>query len=176
VSLDDAINAARYEADRRSQAQAADDEAKRDSAAEAADLAAQAVARLAELGDEMFVRVRRVRLLQPSQYLDYIGARYRADMSLRCWTVLPRSADHAPVLLLADGTLGRFRPPAVPLQRTRAGRRTGTEFISTEDPDPIGDSADPFLEPYGSYLEAVRQRLAAAIVRYERHSTRANAG
>jgi hypothetical protein len=162
VSLDDAIGAARDAAalhDRDRDAESAD-------AAQTTALAAEAVVRLTGLGDETYVRVERARVFRPAGYLDYIGARYRPVLTLRCWTVL---AAKAPVLLLEDGSLGRFRPPRVPLQRTSRAT-SGTELVTTDELDVIGDAGDPFASPYDSFVDAVRHRLAAAIVRYQQQA------
>jgi hypothetical protein len=175
VSFNDAIDAAHREAGRQHAAQLALEQAERRAQTEATSLATEAVARMADFGNEVFVRVEKARLFQPIQYLDYLGTRYKTASTMRCWIVFATRepstdgrAIEATVLLLADGTIGRFRPPVVPLQRTRCGRRGTAEFVSTDDLATVRDSTDPFIRPHGSYLEADRHRLAAAIVRYER--------
>lgn len=174
MSLDDAINAARSRADTLDASARQARERKQREQADVQAMAAEAAARLSALGGERFVRVRRAPWLQRGEiYRDPAGQRYAVAVEQRCWVLATMSGVRkgegpwmdSPVLLLADGTIGRFWP-IPPLQRI--GRGQPARFVSAIDLDPVEDGL--FRDSGESYVEAVERRLAAAVVSYERRT------
>lgn len=144
--------------------------------AEVRALAAEAVTRLSGLGDETFVRAQpAMRFHRGEIYRDPDGQRYQVASEQRCWVLSRMSGIRdeegpwmdSPVLLLADGTIGRFWP--IPLLHP-AGRERPGRYVSGIDLDPVDDgrAGSLFRGSDESYVASVKRRLAEAVVSYER--------
>lgn len=176
MSLDDEIGRARATADTREQAdrQAADRAAHE--AQQALALGRDAARRLLALGPSMrFVQVAPAKW--HTIFCDYrdraTGTRYSIVSAQCCWVITESSGLRhgkgewmtSPVLLLEDGSVGRFWPiPAL----TPA---SDTTFVSSIPLDPItADSVGllAFSSRSGSYLSSLTRELADTVVRYER--------
>ena len=75
------------------------------------------------------------------------------------------------MLLLSDGTIGRFWPEPQHMDTSSSWHRT-VEYVSTLAPDTNSDSMSSFMTGHGTLVENVKRRLAEAIVAYERAGIR----
>ena len=144
-----------------------------------ADVGRQAATLLADYGDEQFVLVKpTTAVFMPRAYRDEHNNRYDTILDSACWTIdglgphvgwVPELSDGGAagvtVLLLADGTLGRFRPaPDLALEYTGWWGVAAHRWISTLDLEPL--YRQTVLT--GDLVEDIGKRLAAAIAKYER--------
>ncbi|MEU1124918.1 hypothetical protein ABZ371_15455 [Streptomyces sp. NPDC005899] len=169
--LDDEIRAARARADSWANADQQRVERNQSEAAEVQRLLAEAVERLRPYGSEVLVQVKPA-LFRGGYSAN--GQRLREVARQRCWklaSISGRRRDEdgdleddwmeSPVLLLEDGTAGRFW-----LDNDVRPEREG-EYVSSYAPDPI--TKKTFVDTSNSDLPAqVKRRLGEAIVSYER--------
>jgi hypothetical protein len=183
VSLDDAIHAARQQAHLWDQVKQQAKDQEQQQRAEVLALGKEAAAKLAELGNEVFVRVEKTKWFQLGGYRDAEGSRYRAVSGQRCWVLQKihgcRGRDSSgpfldsPVLLLCDGTIGRFWPIPQGLRPSGLDEDDTIEYLSTIVLDPIEDDPSLFVGAGDrTYVGAVKRHLAEAIVAYERKARR----
>ncbi|MFD6335476.1 hypothetical protein ACFWGI_38650 [Streptomyces niveus] len=141
VGLDDEIRAARARADSWASADQRRAEQEQSEAAEIQKLLADAVARLRPYGSEVFIQVKAA--LLRGEYTAN-GQRLRRIAQQRCWKLARLSGRRkgedggleddwmeSPVLLLEDGTAGRFW-----LDNDIKPQREG-EYVSSYAPDPL---------------------------------------
>ncbi|MGC4870248.1 hypothetical protein ACLQ3B_32935 [Micromonospora sp. DT53] len=181
MSLEDAINAAHRQAEANDALVRQRAEKEQRDRAEVAAMCKEAADRLSDIGYEEFVRVEYRPLGLHRPYQDADGNRYRVVSRRACWVVVHvdgrrhKEADApmlaSPVLLLDDGTLGRFWPVPDGLQAS-SQQSDCHEYVSSIDLDPVeDDSAMTMTLDQGiSYVEAVKQRLVSAVVAYERQA------
>ncbi|WP_234352955.1 hypothetical protein [Streptomyces sp. NRRL B-1140] len=168
--LDDAIRASRSKANMWENSERQREERERKERAEAQQLLAEAAVRLRPFGSETFVRVKPVMMF--GDYTGPDGQRYRRVSQQRCWRIVRISGRRevdgelsnvwmdSPILLLEDGSAGRFWLDPE-LRPAREG-----EYVSSTDPDPL--SKRSFIDPRGGFVDELKRYLADAIVRYER--------
>ncbi|MFB7852360.1 hypothetical protein ACFC34_35835 [Streptomyces sp. NPDC056053] len=172
AGLDDAIRAARSKASAWENMARSKEERERQEQAEAQALLAEAVGRLRPFGTEAFIRVKPVMFF--GDYTGPDGQRYRQVSQQRCWKLAHISGRReidgklgdewmeSPILLLEDGTAGRFwLDPGL-----RPGR--DGKYVSSTAPDPLNERS--FIEARGGFLDQLKRHLADAIVSYERAS------
>ncbi|WP_237522704.1 hypothetical protein [Streptomyces sp. SID1328] len=169
--LDDEIRAARARADSWANADQWRAEREQSEAAEMQRLLAEAVERLRPYGSEVFVQVKPA--LFRGEYTAN-GQRFRQVARQRCWKLSRLSGRRrgedgqleddwmeSPVLLLEDGTAGRFW-----LDNDISPQREG-EYVSSYSPDPLTKGS--FVDTSNSdLLSQLKRRLGQAIVSYER--------
>ncbi|MFG3610377.1 hypothetical protein [Streptomyces sp. NPDC047928] len=168
MGLDDAIDAARRRAEfmdiqQRQEADRQDRERK-----EAAELLAEAVRRLAPYGSGTYARMRRSAF---GRYRGPGGHRYTEAQRQRCWLLVSRESTHpqtgqwydSPILLLENATAVQVW---LDFQSTEPD-----QYISSLEPMAVGrDGAFLTLgETNGKgWVDELKDRLARAVVRYER--------
>ncbi|WP_229843783.1 hypothetical protein [Streptomyces chryseus] len=169
--LDDEIRAARARADTWARSDQQKAERERSEADEVQQLLVEAVERLRPYGSEVLVQVKPA--LFRGEYAAN-GQRYRRITQQRCWKLVRMSGRRqdedgnreddwmeSPVLLLEDGTAGRFW-----LDNDMTPQREG-EYVSSHAPDPL--MKQTFLDTANTALPAlVKRYLGEAVVRYER--------
>lgn len=164
MSLDDAISAARSQAQRRAEVQRQEHEQRKRQQAEQQQLLAEAVPRLQPYGNDEFVQVQRpARWFHLNTYRDPEGAQYRVVSSQRCWVVCTYSEGPltGSILLLEDGTLGCHWPEQLTSDVGAAARYVSSGALDTVVARHIAGATETFVE-------ALQRRLGEAIVFYER--------
>jgi hypothetical protein len=168
--LDDEIRAARARADSWARSDQQRAERERSEADEVQQLLVEAVERLRPYGAEVLVQVKPA--LFRGEYTAN-GQRFRRIAQQRCWRLARMSGRRrdeddnleddwreSPVLLLEDGTAGRFW-----LDNDISPQREG-EYVSSYVPDPL--TKRTFLGTGNTALPAlVKRYLGEAVVRYE---------
>lgn len=182
VSLDDAINAIHRQNEYEEREAARKRQQLREEDEKVRDLCLEAAERLAKLGNEEFVRVEPKRRMLWPPYRDPQGGRYAVVSRRRCWVIVDisgiRDSDReahgpvrkSPVLLLSDGTLGRFWPEPLGLRATSWDDDQAFEYVSSVDLDPAGRDNFSLGSHNSDFVLLVKDRLAHAVVSYERRA------
>jgi len=182
VSLDDAINAIHRQNEYQEREAAKKRQQLREEDEQVRQLCLEAVERLAGLGNEEFVRVEPKRRMLWPPYRDPQGNRYAVVSRRRCWMIVDisgiRESDReargpirkSPVLLLSDGTLGRFWPEPLGLRATSWDEERAVEYVSSVDLDPAGRDNFTIGSYNSNFVMLVKDRLAHAVVAYQRRA------
>jgi hypothetical protein len=168
MGLDDAIHAARQQADHwdSQRTQAVQREARERQ--EANDLLAEAVERLLPYGHEYYVQVQQRGRL--GRYRGPNGDRYREVSRQRCWQVSDMAGKHpitgvwhtSPVLLLQDASAVRVWLDVL---------GAPGEYVSSQAPTELGPDYAPMLlrKTHGAWVDDLKLQLGQTVVRYERN-------
>ncbi|MFI2241182.1 hypothetical protein [Streptomyces chrestomyceticus] len=167
MDLDAAIDAARRRAEFMATHQQQEADRQDRERKEAAELLAEAVRRLARCGSGTYARMRRSTF---GRYRGPGGHRYTEAERQRCWLLGSGQSTHpqtgqwydSPVLLLENATAVRVW---LDFQSTEPD-----QYISSLEPASVGRGDSFFTLGSNSkgWVEELKERLAQAIVRYER--------